>query len=53
MIETALHVRLPDWVRPLAGRHRAFRTDEERMALAVALARENVLRGTGGPVYHG
>jgi tRNA(Arg) A34 adenosine deaminase TadA len=49
MLQTALDVRLPDWVRPLADPRRAFRTDEERMSLAVALARENVLRGTGGP----
>ena len=31
-----------DWQRPLAG-------DDDRMRLAVRLARENVRRGTGGP----
>lgn len=44
-----LVVDLPEWVDELAGRQAAYRTDDERMALAVSLARENVLRENGGP----
>ena len=41
---------LPGWVEELlADEDRAYPTVEERMDLAVSLARENVRRGTGGP----
>jgi tRNA(Arg) A34 adenosine deaminase TadA len=40
---------LPRWVAGVVRRHPPCRTDEERMRLAIALARENVVRGTGGP----
>lgn len=44
-----LTIALPDWVNGwLAGRS-GFATDADRMGLAVDLARENVMRGTGGP----
>ncbi len=45
-----LHFRLPDWVGsvlpPLAH---VFSNDEEKMRLAVMLAKENVRQDTGGP----
>ena len=40
---------LPSWVRDFVDWERSYGGDEERMRLAVALSRENVLRGTGGP----
>ena len=42
-------VTLPDWVDGFVDRERVYATDEERMRLAIALSRENVVRGTGGP----
>jgi tRNA(Arg) A34 adenosine deaminase TadA len=46
----ALEIALPGWVGEVeSGGVEAFPTDEARMRLAVTLARENVLRGTGGP----
>ncbi len=42
-------VDLPPWVDQVVGDGVAFPDDETRMRLAVALARENVTRGTGGP----
>jgi tRNA(Arg) A34 adenosine deaminase TadA len=42
-------IDLPEWVGTIAGRKDRYRTDEERMQLAIDLARENVLRDGGGP----
>ena len=39
----------PDWIEQVVDRQAQYRSDEERMRLAVELARQNVLRGTGGP----
>jgi tRNA(Arg) A34 adenosine deaminase TadA len=39
----------PDWVNSVVDWQQAYPTDEERMRLAIAVARENVERGTGGP----
>jgi tRNA(Arg) A34 adenosine deaminase TadA len=47
MIEP-LTVALPDWTADVVDPG-AFRSAEERMRLAIALARENVLHGSGGP----
>jgi tRNA(Arg) A34 adenosine deaminase TadA len=44
-----VHVEYPDWVKDVVDWDRIHRTDEERMRLAIALSRENVDRGTGGP----
>lgn len=44
-----IHIALPDWVDEVIDARRAYASDSDRMALAVALARENVERGTGGP----
>lgn len=40
---------LPDWIDDLVDPSAWIAGDEARMRLAVALARENVLRDTGGP----
>jgi tRNA(Arg) A34 adenosine deaminase TadA len=44
-----VHVTLPDWVDEVVNWERQYRDDEARMRLAIALASENVQRGTGGP----
>ena len=46
---SAVQVTLPDWVDEVVDWERPYRTDEEKMRLAIALSRENVARGTGGP----
>ena len=48
--EPAFTLRLPAWVPAyLQGLDGAYPTAEERMAVAIALARLNVEHGTGGP----
>jgi tRNA(Arg) A34 adenosine deaminase TadA len=42
-------VDYPEWVDSVVDWERPYRTDEERMRLAISVARENVERGTGGP----
>ena len=44
-----VHVEYPPWVDAIVDWDRPLATDEERMRLAVAVARENVERETGGP----
>lgn len=42
-------ISLPDWIGQVVDWNRRYPTDEDRMRLAIDLARENVRRGTGGP----
>ena len=42
-------VTLPAWIDDVVDWEHRYRTDEERVGLAIRLSRENVLRGTGGP----
>src|SRR5690348_2797811 len=42
-------VDLPAWIEGVVDWERSYTTDDERMRLAIALARENVTRRTGGP----
>ena len=44
-----LHVEYPDWVDSVVDWNRAYGSDQERMRIAIALARANVERSTGGP----
>ena len=44
-----LHLTYPAWVLDAVDWERPYATDEERMRLAIALARANVEHGTGGP----
>ncbi len=46
---THLEIALPEWVADVCDARRSFATDEEKMRLAVDLARENVVRNSGGP----
>ncbi len=47
--KTAIVVDLPEWIGEIVDWDAPLRGDGERMRLAIALARENVARGTGGP----
>ncbi len=42
-------IDLPGWVSAFADENQAYDSDEDKMRLAIELARQNVLRGTGGP----
>lgn len=42
-------VTCPEWLDDVVDWDRVYETDEERMGLAIRLARENIVRGTGGP----
>lgn len=44
-----IHVTLPPWVGEVIAGREIFPTLEDRMRLAIALSRENVVRKTGGP----
>ena len=49
MPHDAVQIDYPDWVRNTIAWDAVYRTDEQRMRLAIAVARENVERETGGP----
>src|SRR5215203_3738 len=49
MTRHAVQVDYPDWVYETIAWDAVYRTDEERMRLAITMSRENVERGTGGP----
>ena len=42
-------VDCPEWIGDAVDWDARYATDEDRMRLAIELARQNVLRGTGGP----
>ena len=44
-----IRVELPSWIGDVAHYGRAYRSPEERMRLAIDLARNNVVRTGGGP----
>jgi tRNA(Arg) A34 adenosine deaminase TadA len=44
-----LVIGVPAWLDEAVNWGTVYRSDEERMRLAIELARQNVLRGTGGP----
>jgi len=44
-----IRLTLPPWVDHFLEKFPPCRTDEEKMRLAISLARENVIQGTGGP----
>lgn len=49
MTKYQLTLHLPDWIDEVVDWDKTYRSDEEKMALAVELSRQNVLRGSGGP----
>ncbi|OBP13457.1 tRNA-specific adenosine deaminase [Rheinheimera sp. SA_1] len=42
-------ITLPDWVEALVQWDQPYPDDNAKMALAIELSKQNVLRGTGGP----
>lgn len=42
-------ISLPDWLSSVPDWYGRYRTDEEKIGLAIELSRENVTHGTGGP----
>lgn len=44
-----LTLSLPKWINDVVDWQKVYNTDDEKMALAVELSKQNVLRGTGGP----
>jgi tRNA(Arg) A34 adenosine deaminase TadA len=44
-----VHVEYPDWVQSVVDFDRRYDGDTDKMRLAIAVSRENVERGTGGP----
>lgn len=48
-VRLELRIAYPDWVSTVVDWERCHDSVEQRMLLAVQLARENVERGTGGP----
>ncbi|MEO8193679.1 MAG: nucleoside deaminase [Gemmatimonadales bacterium] len=44
-----VHIEYPAWVDEVVDWERSYTGDDHRMRLAIAVARENVERGTGGP----
>ncbi|WP_273024816.1 nucleoside deaminase [Rheinheimera sp.] len=40
---------LPGWIDEVVNWTKSYTSDDEKMAVAVELSRQNVLRGTGGP----
>ncbi len=48
-LHPVVHLEYPDWVSSVVDWDRCYRSDEERMRLAVTVSRENVDRGSGGP----
>ncbi len=44
-----VHIEYPDWVDEVIDWERPYHSDNDRMRLAIAVAQENVDRGTGGP----
>ena len=44
-----IRIDLPDWIRDVADFNRSYASREDRMRLAIELARQNVLRDRGGP----
>ena len=47
--QPAIHIEYPSWVNETVDWKRRYESDHDRMRLAIAVARENVERGTGGP----
>lgn len=49
MQPSEIRITNPDWVDEVIDVHRAYPDDDARIRVAITLARENVMRETGGP----
>jgi tRNA(Arg) A34 adenosine deaminase TadA len=48
-IRPVIHIEYPEWVDSVVDWNRVYSSDEDRMRLAIQIARTNVERQTGGP----
>lgn len=49
MLPLQIHLTMPPWIGDIADEGRRYDSDEDRVALAIELSRQNVDRGGGGP----
>lgn len=49
MLPLQIHLTLPPWIGDVADERRLYATDEDKVGLAIALARHNVESSHGGP----
>ena len=49
MAHPVVHIEYPSWVDQVARIGDTYRTDFDRMRVAIDVARRNVAEGTGGP----
>lgn len=49
MLPLQIHLTLPPWIGDVAAEGKRYTSNEERVALAIELSRQNVDRGGGGP----
>jgi tRNA(Arg) A34 adenosine deaminase TadA len=49
MLPTEIRITNPDWVHETVDFTRPYPDDDARIRVAISIARENVVRGTGGP----
>src|SRR5215213_6406928 len=49
MSQPVVQITLPDWVDTTVDWERPYRDDEAKVALAIELARQNILHESGGP----
>jgi tRNA(Arg) A34 adenosine deaminase TadA len=49
MQNSEIRITNPDWVEKVVDLQRTYPDDDARIRVAILLARENVVRGTGGP----
>lgn len=49
MLPLHIQLSLPAWINEVADARRLYASDEDRVALAIALSQHNVDRGSGGP----
>lgn len=49
MTKHQITLDLPQWIDDVVDWDKVYTTDDEKMALAVELSKQNVQRGTGGP----
>jgi tRNA(Arg) A34 adenosine deaminase TadA len=47
--DAVIQIELPAWIDGLLARGESYTTDEEKVGLAIELARRNVIERTGGP----
>ncbi len=49
LLPMQIHLTLPPWINELVDGTQRYASDEERVGLAIALARRNIEHGEGGP----